>query len=197
MANRRQTASERSDVIFHIYVEMGPRRSLAKLRRRLGEFGWSISLSTLKLYSSRDGWRQRIERLDAEAAERRRKSSVSSVMAMEERQAQLDRALQGAGGTALRRLLEDDARLSQMKPSEIARLLELGMREERRAVGEVAMRADVQVTIWNTVTKQIIPAFIEANKHPDVDVRARRFIETFDRIIDEHLRIDAGEHPGT
>ncbi len=191
MTRSKQTASERAEVIFHIHYELGPRRSLAKLRRRLSEIDWPISLSTLKLYSSSGGWQQRIAQLDAEVAERKNESSMRAIMEMDERHAQLDRALQGAGGSALRRLLQDDERLSAMRPAEIVRLLELGMRDERRAVGDSAVREDVQIGIWNTVTKEIIPAFLELNELPDPEQRARRFIEAFDRIITEHLKTDA------
>ncbi len=168
-ANRRRTASERSDVVFHIYYELGPRRSLTKLRRRLREIDWSISLSTLKLYSSRGGWQQRIAGLDAEAGERRRESSVDAAVAMAERHAQLDRALQGAGGDALSRLLQDDARLSQMKYPEIARLLELGMR-----AAATAAPAAIQSTRATSRTKVKVTLGIRRVYRCENRLRSRR-----------------------
>jgi len=106
---------------------------------------------------------------------------------MLERHAQVARAVQGAGGSALQKLMSSDRRLAEMRPTEIARLLDLGLRAERAASGETADRRDIAVSIWNVLTSEIVQLFKEINEDPDPDARARRFARAVDRIVDEHL----------
>ena len=142
-ATRGTSASQRADIIFVVFHEMGPERSLAKLHLRLISLGVRVGLSTLKRYASRYGWQERLAALDVQASGRRADRSLKAAIGMHERHMQLARAVQGAGGTALQRLMQSDLRLSEMRPAEIARLLDLGIKAERDALGEATVRRDV------------------------------------------------------
>ena len=48
----RQSVKQKSDKLFDIYMMMGSDRSITKLHNLLTEGGVSISLTTLKNYSS-------------------------------------------------------------------------------------------------------------------------------------------------
>lgn len=74
-----------------------------------------------------------------------------------------------------------------MRPGEIARLLELGLRAERSAVAESTDRRDIAVAIWNSVTTEMVSLFGQVNEEEDTEARARLFARGVDRIADQHL----------
>jgi hypothetical protein len=117
---------------------------------------------------------------------------------MYERHAQLARAMQGAGGSALQKLMSSDARLADMRAPEIARLLELGLKAERHAVGESTDRREIALTTWNVVTTEMVGLFSEVNAEPDAEARARLFAHGVDRVVDRYLSelTDEGELSG-
>lgn len=95
--------------------------------------------------------------------------------------------MQGAAGSALQRLLANDARLAGLKPSDIARLIDLGLRAERSAVGVASDRRDIAIDVCNDVVIIIVRLFLDINEEPDARTRARLFARRLDRIIDERL----------
>jgi hypothetical protein len=178
--------TSRSELFFHIYKEQRE-RSLRRLQAELIASGVSVSLSTLKRYSRQCDWQARLTELESEARTQQRKQDVADMMAMHDRHAQLGRAMQGAAGSALQRLLANDSRLSGLKPSDIARLIDLGLRAERSAVGVASDRRDIAVDVWNDVVITVVPLFLDINEEPDPRTRARLFARRLDRIVDEHL----------
>jgi len=196
--NRRQEATrERADVAFALYHQMGAERSLKRLHEELRALGVDISLVTLKRYSKRFRWRQRVAELDAEVAQRQRERGLEHILAMYDRHAQLARAMQGAGGSALKKLMSSEARLAEMRAAEIARLLELGLKAERHALGESSDRREMALTTWNAVTTEMVKLFSEVNVEPDPEARARLFAHGVDRIVDRHLTELANEGEGS
>jgi len=187
MSLRTEASHERAEILFLLYYELGPERSLRRLHRQLQPLGVRISMATLKRYSTRFSWRQQVASLDADAMQRRRERALAQVATMLERHAQVARAAQGAGGSALQKLMSSERRLAEMRPSDIARLLDLGLRAERTALAETADRREIAVAIWNVLTSEIVQLFKGVNDEPDPDARARGFARGVDRIIDEHL----------
>jgi hypothetical protein len=187
VSRKTQAPNERARTSFLLYYQLGPERSLRRLHQQLQALGVRISLATLKRYSRRFSWQQQVASLDAEAEQRRRERSLQQVATMLERHAQVARAVQGAGGSALQKLMSSDRRLAEMRPSEIARLLDLGLRAERTAFAETADRHEIAVAIWNVVISDIVRLFKKVNEEPDPGVRARLFARGVDRIVDEHL----------
>src|SRR3990172_5273096 len=104
MGSKAETSRERAQIALALYFQKGPGRSLRKLHAQLRSLRVPISLATLKRYSVRFGWAQEIERLAAEARVHHQERGIEQVLAMNDRHAQLARALQGVGGSALQRL---------------------------------------------------------------------------------------------
>lgn len=163
------------------------------VHEQLAAVGVHISLATLKRYSRDFRWQNQLAALEAEAAQNQQQQGVAQLLAMQQRHAQLARAAQGAGGSALQKLLQSAHRLATMRPGEIARLLELGLRAERSAVGESTDRRSIEVAVWNSVTTDVVSLFKEVNDEPEPEARARLFARGVDRIADQHLEALADE----
>jgi hypothetical protein len=187
MSPRSESASARAELSFHAYYQLGATRSLRRTQTELRAAGISLSLPTLKRYSAAFRWQERIAELDADARRRHREKSVESTTAMHDRHTQLGRAMQGAGGTALQRLLSNDARLAGLTPSDIARLVDLGLRTERSAVGVATDRREITLEVWNDVVVTVVRLFRDVNEEPDPRTRARLFARRLDRLADERL----------
>ncbi len=184
---------ERSDLLLAVYAELGPERSLAALHDRLQGLQVKVSLSTLKRYSAAYGWPARVAEIEAQAARRREGGQVATALALHQRQAQIARALQGAGGAALQQLLNDQSRLRDLKPADITRLLDLGMRTEREAAGAVADRKRLAIAMADLLTQEVVALFERINIINDQNSRARAFAEGLDDIVDEHFRAEEAE----
>ena len=181
------SVSSRADLLFALYVELGPERSLGALDRRLREIGVSCSLSSLKRYSVRFRWTERVASLEAKASRRREGGNLRAALATHERHSQLARALQGAGGSALQQLIADQARLREMKPADIARLLDLGMRAERDASVGTNDRRRLALAMADLVTEEVVALFERVNAVADEGARARAFAVGLDAIVEDHL----------
>jgi hypothetical protein len=180
-------AAARADLFFHFYYQLGTKRNLRRLHSLLVESGVAVSLATLKRYSAQFHWQARSTELDAEVRRRQREQDVADNMAMHDRHAQLGRAMQGAAGSALQRLLSNDVRLAGLKPSEIARLIDIGLRAERSAVGVSTDRREIAIDAWNDVVVEVVQIFLDINEEPDQATRARRFSRRIDRLVDDRL----------
>jgi hypothetical protein len=188
MMNRKEDRTgHRADIAFALYWQMEGRRSLRQLHAQLRTLGVRIGLATLKRYSAKHSWQGRIAELEAKAVERQRERTIGDLLAMRDRHAQLGRALQGAGGSALRKLMASEPRLAKMKTTDIARLVETGLRAERHAVAEATDRQDIAIATWNSVTTEMVALFSEVNGEADPGARARFFARGVDRVVDRHL----------
>ncbi|MGD0205130.1 MAG: hypothetical protein ABSB57_01615 [Dehalococcoidia bacterium] len=197
MNRREEAARGRADVAFALYHQMGPERSLKGLHEQLRALGVQISLVTLKRYSKRFRWRERVAELDAEAVQRQRERGLEHILTMYGRHAQLARAMQGAGGSALKKLMNSETRLGEMRAAEIARLLELGLKAERHALGESADRREMALSTWNAVTTEMVKLFSQVNVESDPEARGRLFAHGVDRIVDRHLAEVSDEREGS
>ena len=187
-------ALERADILFGLYVELGPGRSLKQLHERLSTLGATVSLATLKRYSVRFDWQNRLAQLAAESSERRRERGVEQMSQVNERHLQLARALLGAGGTALQRLLGSEVRLASLKPNDIARLLDLGLRSERQTMMLEVDRRQIGIAIWNDVLTDVVELYRTANDVEDPLERASRFADGLDALAQD--RLDSLEKEG-
>lgn len=183
----RESARLRADLAFDIYSRQTPRRSLNRLADQLRQLGAPIALATLKRYSSKHHWQDRLGELDAEAAKRRAEDTVEERIAMHERHAQLARALQSAGGTALQSLLGDATRITEMSPGEIVRLLEAGLKADTRATGASGDRRDIAIDVWNDVVVRVVQIFTDINEEPEPEARARLFARGIDALVSDRL----------
>jgi len=179
--------SDRSEILFGLYVELGPARSLKLLHERLSTLGATVSLATLKRYSARFDWQARLAELAAESSGRRREGAIEQMSQVNERHLQLARALLGAGGTALQRLLGSEVRLASLKPNDIARLLDLGLRAERQTMMLEVDRKQVGIAIWNDVLTNVVELYRAANEVEDPLERTSRFADGLDALAQDRL----------
>ena len=182
-ANRR-TAQRRADAWVLLYHALGADRSLLKLRRHLADIGLAINLNTLKMYSAKYGWQDRMRELDARQADARQLTHDSTVARMNERQANMGEAMQHVAGRGLA-MIADNA--GAMTPGDVARLADIGVKLERLALGEATTRSEIEVTVYNTIIQQIAALFINVNVMDSPDDRTRTFADGVDGIIDVAL----------
>lgn len=179
---------ERAETLFLLYVQIGPDRSLDRLAQLLAGAGWPVSLSTLKRYSSSYEWQRRLLTVDAESAARRHTRAVEAISAQAERHAQLGRVFQSLAARAADARLRDIESLGRASLSAIARAGQAGAELERRAISEQRDRQGAAVEIWNRITLELVPAFLELNALADEEIRTDRFVAALDRIVDGHVR---------
>lgn len=177
----------RADVLFVLYQQAGPARSLVGLHEQAAALGLNVSVSTLKRYSKQFGWQERLEAIDRAAAEHDDERAAEAVRLMNERQAQLGRSLQGVAATALQSYVRDRGQLDEVRPGEVARLAEAGTKLERLALGEATERQEVVVTVWNVVVRELVPLFASVNALSAPDERAAAFARGLDELVDQHL----------
>jgi hypothetical protein len=146
-----------------------------------------MSLGTLKRYSTAYGWQSRIAEARSAAVTAKKQEAINAILAMQDRHSQLGRAMQGAGGAALQRLLSNDTRLAGLKPAEMARLIDLGLKAERSALGAATDRREIGLEIWNDVVVSVVALFERANGESEARVRARLFARGLDDLVTERL----------
>ncbi|MCK9495478.1 MAG: hypothetical protein M0R75_08280 [Dehalococcoidia bacterium] len=182
------SAKSREGLLFLLYSELGPDRSLERLHALIVSAGVRVSLGTLKRYSSEFDWTRRVLEVEAESAARRHERAVETLAAQGERHAQLGRVFQTLAARAADARLRDPEGLGRASIAAIARAGQAGAEMERRAGTEQRDRQGAAVEIWNRLTFQLVPAFLDLNELPDPAMRTERFVEVVDRLADEHLR---------
>lgn len=187
MGRKQDASRRRADLSFDLYSRQALKRSLRRLSEQLEQLGIPISLASLKRYSSRYGWQQRLAELDTEATQRRAERGIEERLAMDERHAQLARALQSAGGSALQSLLADPTRIAEVSPGEIVRLLEAGLKADARATGASMDRREIAIEVWNDVVVRVVAIFVEVNTEPEAEARARLFARSIDELVSDRL----------
>jgi len=178
---------DRVTLFFQAYVQLGDKRSLSRLRAVLLEAGIEISVASLKRYSKQYRWRMQIVELEKSGRQQAAKTAGESILAMQERHTQLARAMQGAGGSALQRLLGSDTRLAVLKPSDITRLIDLGLKSERHALGAATDRREMAIEIFNDLVVDLVAVFKDVNDEPEPRLRARLFARNVDRLVTNRL----------
>jgi len=180
----------RADLLFAAYVAGGDSSShysLEAFARDLEAAGTKVSLGTLKRYSADFDWQARAEKLWASRQTERLPEIQRAAQAAELRRNRVGRALLGAGGRGLQALLEDDQRVRSMRPGEIARLIDLGVKVDLQAAEALQSRRDLIVAAWNDVIINVIRIFNDANAHPTPSQRASRFAEALDALATERI----------
>ena len=147
----------------------------------------TVSLPTIKRYSATFEWRNKVAEVASAARARNKATATASVIAMQERHTQLARAMQGAGGSALQRLLANDTRLAGLKPGDIARLIDLGLKSERYALGATTDRREIAIEICNDLVVDLVAVFRDLNDEPEARMRARLFARNVDRLVTDRL----------
>lgn len=174
---------ERARFAFAVYNQLGPGRSLERLRGVLASGGIDIGIATLKRWSTLYAWREQLEDLGHEADLRWQASTVRERVEMLERLGGLGRALQGAGGTALQRFMASPNRLDRVSARDITALIETGARLESGSVNEARTRAEIATEMANVLIVALARIFDELNELTEADERRLRFAVAVDEAI--------------
>jgi len=181
-------AKKSFEAFFDIYLMMGPDRSLAKLRETLASLGLSLTLNTLKNYSVRFHWQQRLQTAQGLAQAQKQEQDTSTLIAMNERQASIGELSQRLAAHYLtqtfNQVLADPASV-QGTSQDIARLMTEGSRLERLARGEVTNRTEARVQAYSVMVSQISEVFVNVARVHSLSPDA---IEDFTRGADAVVR---------
>lgn len=116
---------------FAIYRDMGPDRALRKVAHEL-----SKSYPVILKWNNRWFWQERVAAYDQYLDRIKLEAQAKARQEMAERQAREGKSLQNLAIGAVAHLLGEDGKPKKLKASDIARLLEVGVKIERLAVGE-------------------------------------------------------------
>ena len=160
------SVTSKADQCFDVYLAMNPPRSLNTLQVRLPEVGLDISLSSLKAYSSRFKWQDRLNEARKIMTTNQAQQAAKELMNMADRHARIGETLQALGIGEVRYLMSQDPSKRRLSSSESARTLESAIRVERLARGEVTDRTELQIRAVNLIVSQVVDVFAEvATKH--------------------------------
>ena len=177
----------KADALFGLYYALGLARSLEKLHRDLADLGLKISLNSLKSYSSRFGWQQRVRDVDAKLAQGREEDQIRSIAEMNARHIRLGQLMQTLASKRFARV--SDA-AEELTIGETGLLAERGVKVERAAHGEATDRQNVVIQLHNIFIEEVVRLFREVNELPDQHERLIRFVEKGDQILEEFRKTD-------
>ena len=184
----RQSVQNNHEVFFELYLMMGEKRSLPKLRSILTSLGLNLTLTTLKNYSTGYGWQLRLQTALESAQAQKQEQDKATLIMMNERQAGLGELSQRLAAHYLtqtfNRVLADPDSV-QGTSQDIARLIDAGSRLERLARGEVTNRTEARVQAYSVMVAQIGEVFVNVAKVHDLSPEA---VEDFTRGADAVVR---------
>jgi len=182
---RQAIRKARAEVYFLAYYELGPERSLEKLREKFASYGLKKALNTYKNYSADFGWQQKVIELDAKLQAEREQKAQQGIIEMNERQAKYGRGIQ-AIGTAIMAHFNTVIREKGELPgtaNDLVTLMEKGSRIERLAMGEATDRVEAISLVWNVMVVRIQEIFREVvSDYPF----AEDIAEQFDARVNEY-----------
>jgi hypothetical protein len=182
----RASVRQKADVLFDIYLMMGEARTLEKLHAICTDTGMdrSYSLSTLKAYSQRFSWQQRIQDATERAQAQKSIEHTAVIQEMNDRQSRLGTAAQSLAMGGFRQAANN---IAQLTPRDSGYLADVGVKLERLARGEATMRQDVAVQMVAPIVQNIVVLFQSINTITDPDQRLREFGMGADRILEEAM----------
>jgi head-tail adaptor len=184
---------QRNDALFYVYYQLGPDRSLEKLRDQLTVLGLRRSLNTLKNYSSRFHWQSRVLELDARLRSEREQKALEQRDEQDERQARLGRNMQvlaSAGMVSMKKLMDSGA---PMAPADISSLAKTGVQIERLATGKETDRVRIIREVNNAWTLQVGAIFLSVNAIADEEGRKAEFVTLMDKFIEAQNQMVKGD----
>jgi hypothetical protein len=147
--DRQPRETSRSYELFCVYRNLGPERSLAKARESASGIP---SVPRLKVLSRKWSWVGRSRAYDDYIERQRRQQNERERRQMNERQARIGVLAQNIVVRRMERLLaEVEKDIAEMTPSDLARLLDIGVKIERLARGEPRIEVEEEVNFDATI----------------------------------------------
>lgn len=199
------SAAARAEPWRLIYLALGPERSLARVSEAAALAGLTSppSIKTLKRWSADFGWVDAAKEYDRARAAQNTEVILQDAYEIDRRHGSVGRALQQIAMLGIGKLAPEQGGVrvlsAEVRPGDVARLAEAGVRIERLSAGLATERTEVLTQVWNTLTVQIVELFLEVNEIGDANARALRFAQGVDAIVEGQLapvarrRIDPAE----
>lgn len=182
-AERVARQKARADAFFIVYYDMGPERSLEKLRDHVAALGLRRALNTFKRYSVAYDWQQRVIAEDTKKHNRDLADRETVRSEMMNRQSKMGRTLQSlaiASMFTFQEAIQAGGKLN-FTPAEIVALAKAGADLELRAAGEPTFKVEITTVLYNVMLVRIAAIFRECNKLPTEDAREARFAVMVDQ----------------
>jgi hypothetical protein len=194
------SAKNNHEAFYDIYLLMGHDRSLPRLRSVLANLGLAMTLNTLKNYSARHEWQQRLQAASTSAQAQKQEKDTATLISMNERQAGLGELSQRLAAHYLTQTFSQvlaDPSAVQGTSQDIARLMEAGSRLERLARGEVTNRTEARVQAYSVMVSQISEVFVNVARVYDLPPDAvEDFTRGADAVVHNALTEGAREEIG-
>ena len=190
MAKSQPRTIEKANLLFGLYVALGPKRSLAAVAEVCTQIGLKAGEKSLKLYSADFHWQDRLAAIIEQAGQQGDNEAVQTIADMNLKQAALGQAMQDAGAHTVFRINEQKY---VIEPTDAARLIDSGSKLQRLAMGEATSRSEVINDTLTAIVKDIIALFLAVNLLTDRDDHTREFGTGADAIIGRHVPALEGE----
>ena len=128
---RLENETSRAYHAFCIYRDMGPERSLEKVRKKLREEGKKVTIALIYKWSKKYNWVERAIAYDDYLDGLKRIEQEKAIKEMAERHAQIAKAMLDK---VYERVIKIDP--NKLKPSDVAKWVEVAIKIERLARGE-------------------------------------------------------------
>lgn len=197
---RETRRAERAEVLFIMYYEMGPERSLEKLRDLCAKVGLKRHLNTFKTYSADFNWQRRVLERTVAEREEREKDALAQVDKMNDEHIKVHRGLMSVAVAGLQYY---QAELENKRQAGLPQTLKLSVRDivrlvrqaqvgERLARGEATSRSEVIVEVVATFVQEFALIFKAVNGIADPVEREREYIRQFDERLREYYSTVTG-----
>ena len=174
---RAERQKARADAYFIVYYDLGPERSLERLCGHVAELGLRKALNTLKRYSVKYDWQQRLVEEDTRCKEREEADSEKVRIQMLDRHTRIGKTLQSlslAGMFTFQEAMKVNGKLT-FTAAEIVAMAKAGTDLELRAAGEPTLKIEITTVLYNVLIARIAHIFKEVNRLPTEEARESRF----------------------
>jgi uncharacterized protein YydD (DUF2326 family) len=181
----------RADSFFIFFSMLGSDRSLEKLHSYVTKMGLKISLTSLKRYSAKYGWQEKLQEVNEQAHEIALTENKVDKVEMNLRQARAGEALQALGEKGVRVL---NGKVQDISFSDVGSLIEKGVKVERLAVGEATERKEIARYAYTVMARQIADIFKHVAERYEMPQSAiNEFAAAANQLIAEAIEVDSRE----
>lgn len=182
---RLARSKARADAYFIIYYDIGPERSLEKLCDHLTELGLKRSLATLKSYSSKYDWQQRLITEDTRRHDQDLADADKRRFDMMEKHSKIGRTLQTlslAGMLSFQDTMKKKEGRLPFSPTEVVALAKTGIDLELRAAGEPTLKVEITTVLYNVLVARMAVIFKDINQLPTTEARESQYAQRCDQM---------------
>ncbi len=192
---KQARCEEKADILFTMYYQLGPERSLERLHEICTKVGLrGAALSTLKDYSSRFDWQRRLLELTVRERENKETDALHAIERMNDQHVKVN---QGLLSLAVAGIQYHNQQLERNRAAGLQANLKLSIRDivrlvsqaqtgERLARGQATSRTEVMVEVIGTFVHEFALIFIAVNEIADPAERKREYIRRSDEMLREY-----------